>query len=143
MNRGGGCVWGWGYRHPVFDPSAPAPPLIVLSRFRVPTEDLPGFELNARQAVGVLSACEGFVRASVGQATDDPELQVIVTEWTGVGAYRRALSRYEVKASAIPFLSHAIDEPSAFEVVHGRTPLAEAGGTSGLALDAASIPRVS
>lgn len=126
----------------MFDPSALAPPLIVLSRFRVPIEEAPQFEVNAQQAVEVLSACEGFVRASVGQATDDPELQVIVTEWTGVGSYRRALSRYEVKASAIPFLSHAIDEPSAFEVVHERTPLAQAAGTSGLAPDAASIPRV-
>ena len=46
----------------------------------------------------------------------------IVTEWDGVGSYRRALSRAEVKASAIPFLSYAIDEPSAYEVVHARTP---------------------
>ena len=38
-------------------------------------------------------------------------------EWENVGAYRRALSAYDVKVGAVPLLSTAIDEPSAYEVV--------------------------
>jgi hypothetical protein len=42
---------------------------------------------------------------------------VLTTEWENVGAYRRALSSYEVKVGAVALLSTAIDEPSAYEVV--------------------------
>jgi hypothetical protein len=35
----------------------------------------------------------------------------------GVGAYRRALSSYEVKLAATPVLALGRDEPSAFEVL--------------------------
>ena len=34
-----------------------------------------------------------------------------------VGAYRRALSSYDVKVGAVPLLSRALDEPSAYEAV--------------------------
>ncbi len=34
-----------------------------------------------------------------------------------MGAYRRALSTYDVKLAAVPTLSQALDEPSAYEVV--------------------------
>jgi hypothetical protein len=37
-----------------------------------------------------------------------------------VGSYRRALSSYDVKVTAVPLLSLAYDEPSAFEVMHSR-----------------------
>ena len=36
---------------------------------------------------------------------------------TGVGAYRRALSSYDVKMTAPAVMAHAVHEPSAFEVV--------------------------
>jgi len=32
-----------------------------------------------------------------------------------VGSYRRALSPYDVKMAAVPLLSEAIDEPTAYE----------------------------
>ena len=59
----------------------------------------------------------GFVRSRIGRNTDDPELWVLTTEWESVGAYRRALSAYDVKLTAVPVLSRAIDEPSAYELV--------------------------
>lgn len=123
----------------MFDPTGPAPSLIVVSRFRVPADRAAAFAADARAAIEVLAGCAGFRRGSLGQSTDDAELRTIVTEWDGVGSYRRALSRYEVKASAIPFLSHAIDEPSAYEVVHDRTFAGSGSATSGLAADAGSI----
>ena len=63
----------------------------------------------------------------------------VISRWEGIGAYRRALSSYDVRLSAIPFLSLAIDEPSAFEIVHARTPEGAREGVSGLAADARSI----
>ncbi|MBU6244786.1 MAG: antibiotic biosynthesis monooxygenase [Actinomycetales bacterium] len=123
----------------MFDPTVTAAPLVVVSRFRVPADQAAAFAADARAAIEVLADCAGFQRASLGQSTDDAGLRAIVTEWDGVGSYRRALSRYEVKASAIPFLSHAIDEPSAYEVVHARTPGSAHGGPSGLAADAGSV----
>jgi hypothetical protein len=36
-------------------------------------------------------------------------------EWENIGSYRRALSPYEVKLTAVPLLSLAIDEPSAYD----------------------------
>ena len=42
---------------------------------------------------------------------------MLATTWEHVGAYRRALSAYDVKLHAVPLLSRALDEPSAYEVV--------------------------
>ena len=114
-------------------------PLLVLGRFRVPEDQAASFARDARSAIAVLAERDGFIDAALGQCVDDPGLRTIVTRWTGVGAYRRALSNPEVKMTAIPFLSLAIDEPSAFEVVHARTPRGAVDAVSGLAADAGSI----
>ncbi|MDN5744488.1 MAG: antibiotic biosynthesis monooxygenase [Nocardioidaceae bacterium] len=65
----------------------------------------------------LLATKPGYVDGSVGRNLDDPDLWVLTTRWIGVGAYRRALSSYEIKLHGVPVLSHAIDEPSAYEVV--------------------------
>ena len=71
-----------------------------------------------------LAAQPGCLAAAIGQSTDDPDLIVVRTEWAGVGAYRRALSAFDVKVNAVPLLSAAIDEPSAYELVRHWTPAA-------------------
>lgn len=109
---------------------------MVVSRFRVPQDQAAAFAADARTAIMALGACPGFIDGVLGQSTDDPELRTISTRWTGIGAYRRSLSNYEVKLSAIPLLSTAVDEPSAFEVVHARTPQSSHDAESGLAADA-------
>lgn len=123
----------------VFDSNASGPGLVIVSRFRVPAGQEEQFAADARLAIETLSGCAGFVEASLGQSTDEVDLRIITTRWTGIGAYRRALSAYDVKLSAIPLLSLAIDEPSAFEIVHARTPTGFIDGTSGLAADSGSI----
>ena len=45
---------------------------------------------------------------------------MLVTRWQDVGSYRRALSSYDVKVGAVPLLSRAIDEPSAYEPLDGE-----------------------
>lgn len=72
----------------------------------------------ARPALAALAARPGFVSGDVGRAVDDGELFVLATRWASVGAYRRALSGYDVKVHAVPLMYRALDEPSAFESLH-------------------------
>ena len=51
----------------------------------------------------------------IGRAVDDPTLWTLTTRWESVGAYRRALSNYDVKLHAVPLMYAAIDEATAFE----------------------------
>jgi len=97
--------------------------MLVVTRFRVPEEDGDGFRADARLAHETLAARPGYASGSLGRNLDDPELWVLVTHWESVGAYRRALSAYDVKLHAVPLLSRAIDEPSAFEPADGGTDL--------------------
>jgi hypothetical protein len=71
---------------------------------------------SAQPAVIALSQQAGCISVEVGAATDQGDLMCIVSRWKTVGDYRRALSSFDVKMNAIPFLSTAIDEPSAYEV---------------------------
>lgn len=92
--------------------------MLVVTRFRVPETDRADFAERARVAVDALAMRPGFLGGRVGRATDDPTAWVVVTEWEGVGAYRRALSAYDVKVHATPLLALAIDEPSGYEVLY-------------------------
>ncbi|WP_017612821.1 antibiotic biosynthesis monooxygenase family protein [Nocardiopsis salina] len=96
--------------------------MIVITRYSVSEADAEAFRTEAANAVAALAARPGFLRHRLGRAADDPELWTLVTEWEGAGPYRRALSSYEVKVAAVPLLSRALDEPSAYEVVDGHSP---------------------
>lgn len=101
---------------------------VVLSiRYRVDETEGVAFLAAARTALSALTAQPGARSGRVGRATDDPRLWIMSCEWESVGAYRRALGAYEVKVHAVPVLSRAIDEPSAFEVLLAVDP---AGATS-------------
>lgn len=91
--------------------------VIVVNRFRVPQSAAEGFRAQVAQAHAALAARPGYVDGVVGRNVDDPELWVLTTSWENVGSYRRALSSYDVKVDAVPLLSRALDEPSAYEVV--------------------------
>ncbi len=91
--------------------------MIVVNRFRVPEPDGASFRADLERAHVTLAAQAGYVAGHAGRNVDDPELWLLVTEWQGPGAYRRALSSYDVKVAAVPTLGRAIDEPSAFEPV--------------------------
>ena len=94
--------------------------VIVVNRFRVPTSPTGAaeeFRAGITQAHAALAARPGYVGGEVGRNVDDPELWVLTTRWRNVGSYRRALSAYDVKLTAVPLLSQALDEPSAYEQV--------------------------
>lgn len=90
--------------------------MIALLQFRLdeatPAEQ---FQADAEQALRLLAERPGFVRGTVGRATDDAGSWLLLTEWESVGAYRRGLGGYQVKLLATPLLSQALDQPSAFE----------------------------
>ena len=96
--------------------------MFVVIRFRVAEAEQAEFGVRVRAAVDVLAQQKGFVAAQVGRNLDDPELLALNLEWENVGSYRRALSPYEVKLAAVPLLSQAIDEPTAYEDLDGMLP---------------------
>lgn len=97
--------------------------MLVVNRFRVPPAEAEGFRADLEAARGALAARPGYLEGTIGRAVDEPELWTLVTRWEHVGAYRRALSGYDVKLTAVPVLSRAIDEASAYEVVEDGTAL--------------------
>lgn len=112
----------------------------MVSRFAVAEPDGADFAEQARTALAALAARPGFRRGRVGRSVDEPTEWTLVTEWDGVGAYRRALSAYEVKLHATPLLAQARDEPGAYEVLMAADgPGAEVtAAASDRAADAAS-----
>jgi quinol monooxygenase YgiN len=97
--------------------------VIVVNRFRVPEAEQTQFRDDLERAREALSGQRGYVAGRIGRNLDDPGLWVLTTEWEGPGAYRRALSAYDVKLAAVPTLSRALDEPSAYERVEPGTAL--------------------
>jgi quinol monooxygenase YgiN len=91
--------------------------MLVVSRFLVEESAAEDFATEARSALAALAARPGYRSGQLGRALDDPEHWCLVTEWESVGAYRRALSAYEVKIHATPLLARSRDEPSAYEVL--------------------------
>ncbi|MFL6109539.1 MAG: antibiotic biosynthesis monooxygenase family protein [Marmoricola sp.] len=87
--------------------------MLVVNRFR--GDD--ALRADLETAHGALAARPGYVEGTLGRNVDDPGLWVLVTRWQDIGSYRRALSAYDVKMSAVPVLSRAIDEPSGYELV--------------------------
>ena len=98
--------------------------MLVVTRLRTPSPEASP-DSSAEQelragllhALGILAAKPGYVGGEVGRNVDDPTLWVLTTRWENVGSYRRALGSYEGKMHIQPLMVHALDEPSAYEVV--------------------------
>ena len=103
--------------------------MLVVSRFTVPPAEGDRFAGLARAALAALADRPGFRRGHAGRAVDDPTEWVLVSEWDGVGAYRRALGTYEVKMAATPLLAQARAGDGAFEELVSADP----GGVTGTA----------
>lgn len=91
--------------------------LIVVTRYVVAAPESAVFHERAREALDALRAAPGCRRGHVGRSMDEPDRWLLQTEWDTVGAYRRALSSYDVKVRAVPVMYHAIDEPTAYEAL--------------------------
>jgi hypothetical protein len=95
--------------------------VLVVNRFVVSGDDAE-FRARAGVALAALGARPGYLRGQLGRAYDDPSRWTMITEWESVGAYRRALSAYDVKVDATPLLAQSQDEPSAFEILGEAAP---------------------
>jgi hypothetical protein len=102
--------------------------VLAVTRLRVPVDAgspdavAEGADLVAllRGVLELLAARPGFRSGRVGRAVDDQSRLVLVTEWDGAGAYRRALSGYDVKVALADLMAYVENEPSAYEVVDSR-----------------------
>lgn len=91
--------------------------LVVVTRYVVPGDEAEVFHERAREALDALRGQTGCRRGYVGRSMDEPDRWLLQTEWGTVGAYRRALSSYDVKVRAVPVMYHAIDEVTAYEAL--------------------------
>lgn len=117
--------------------------MLAVTRYRVPEAEAGGFLTQARATLAVLADRPGWRTGHIGRAVDDPTLWLITTEWADVGSYRRALSSYEVKASAVPLLSQAIDEPTAFELLTTTNSSARVADAGTVGIGHAAGPAIS
>jgi quinol monooxygenase YgiN len=113
--------------------------LVVVTRYVVPEAEGAEFRELARDALDALCAQPGCRRGHVGRSMDDPTRWLLQTEWDTAGAYRRALSSYDVKVRAVPVMYRAVDELTAYEalvegsasgLVDAESDLAPGAGTA-------------
>ncbi len=121
---------------PVMGPE-PTPGFVTALRFR--SNDSVGLLGQLRAAIDLLATFDGFVDARLARAVDEGDLISLTLGWTTVGAYRRALSSYDVKVSVVPLLSLAIDEPTAFEVLQVSDAEGTTTASGTLAADAGTV----
>ena len=115
----------------------PVPGFVAIVRFR--SDAVPELMARLRDAVALLAQQGGFVHARVSRAIDDGALIVVELGWDTVGSYRRALSSYDVKVQVVPLISAAIDEPTAFEVLHAHDDSGVVDASGALAADADTV----
>ena len=96
--------------------------MLAVTRHRVAEEDSTAWLQRARELLAALSTRPGFRGGRIGRALDDPALWLLVSEWDGVGAYRRALSALPVRVVAEPLLAGAVREPSTYEICWHADP---------------------
>ena len=114
---------------------------VVVLRFTVARERATEFSDEASRAARLLNASDGCRGVEVGRAPDDPTLWILASRWESVGAYRQALSSYDIKVQTLPLLSQAIDEPTAFEVLFAADVAGERAASGDLASDAHTVDR--
>ncbi len=92
--------------------------ITVVTRFIVPDET-PGrsaeFVANAARLRDAFAARPGHIRTTLARSLEDDTRWVLVSEWDGVGAWRRSLSAYDVRVEVMPLMAHAENEPAVYE----------------------------
>ncbi len=112
--------------------------VLVVTRCAVPAAEQDTFRADAVAVLRALAERDGWVRGQLARAADDADVWLLVTEWTGVGAYRRALGGYDVKVALAPLLARTGSEASAFEILYDTAGPAD-GLRSDRAVDADSV----
>jgi len=89
----------------------------------------------------LFSESPGFLSMELGQSTDSLEVLTVIHRWESVGSYRKALSRYEVKAEVIPFLSQFTRDSVTVEIISDTQSGTARMGASSLASDSVTFDR--
>lgn len=96
--------------------------MLSITRFDVPPPDRPEVLALAQTALAAFAGCDGYRGGSFAQNLDERDVFALITDWDGVGVYRRAMGRAGVKLAAYPLLLRCRDEPSAFAAVLTAAP---------------------
>lgn len=88
----------------------------------VAEDQLAAFEADAAAALASLCTRAGYRGSRLARSLDDPGTWVMITDWAGVGDYRRALGSTEVRLATASLLARAMPLPGAFEVLRSDGP---------------------
>ena len=89
--------------------------MLAVLRFTVAAADTDAFRAEAAEALAALASRPGHLSGRLLRAVEDPTGWLVVTEWEGLGSWRRALSSYDVRVRATPLLARSVAELSAYE----------------------------
>jgi quinol monooxygenase YgiN len=121
--------------------NVPANTVAVVSQLVVAADKRDAFDQGFDRMSELLTQSQGFVSSELGQSTDSLEDLTLIQRWADVGAYRKFLSRYEVKLDVIPFLSTFTKDSVTVEIISDSQSSNVASGTSSLAADAQTFDR--
>jgi quinol monooxygenase YgiN len=121
--------------------NVPANTIAVVAQLVVPEEKRNAFDQGFDRMCELFTQSLGFLSSELGQSTDSLEDLTLIHRWADVGAYRKFLSRYEVKLDVIPFLSTFTQDSVTVEIISdSRSSHAESRASS-LAADAQTFDR--
>jgi quinol monooxygenase YgiN len=115
--------------------------IAVIAQLVVPEGDRAQFDQGYARIGELAAQSPGFLSSELGQSTDSLQDLTLIHRWEGVGAYRKFLSRYEVKLEVIPFLSKFTKESVTVEIISDSQSDMSQSAASSLAPDAQTFDR--
>ena len=115
--------------------------IAVVVQLVVPAAERARFEQGCERMVELCAESPGFLSSELGQSTDSLEDFTLIHRWADVGAYRKFLSRYEIKLEVIPFLSTFTKDSVTVEIIMDSQSDRVESGISSLASDAQTFDR--
>ena len=115
--------------------------IAVVGQLIVPAAKRDSFDQGYDRMSELFSESPGFLSMELGQSTDSLEVLTVIHRWESVGSYRKALSRYEVKAEVIPFLSQFTHDSVTVEIISDTQSGTAGMGASSLASDSVTFDR--
>lgn len=113
-------------------------PIVVVTKVDLSEGD----ELvTMRLCMDTLANNPGCLGVELGRSMDSEVEHVLVSRWSNVGFYRKALSNYQVKVEVIPFISVRTSDSFTAEIVQVTGAGGSESFSSGLAPDAFSYER--
>jgi hypothetical protein len=118
-----------------------ANPIAVVGQLNVPLAERDSFDQGYDRMSELFSESPGLLSMELGQSTDSLEDLTVIHRWESVGSYRKALSRYEIKAEVIPFLSQFTRDSVTVEIISDTQSGKAVMGASSLAPDSDTFDR--